>query len=254
MKLNKLTISIGAASALMLGISQAQAFDQSHWKWDLNVKTDVDQYIDIDIDAHEIDPDGLTLVEIDQTFNGSVNSVSTVTDIDNMSKPDTDIEFDWEAKLPIFGKVEGDANLHIDNSDWGLGELGAIESTATAVANNGNLVTDAMTNLDASQIWNGSGTVTATSYVGNIDNMTVDSAATAVANNLSVDVQPTYGSDSILLANIVQTGTGTVSAFSTVNDVDLSVAAPSGFEGPHISSVATAVGNNVNVSVGNLGN
>lgn len=257
MKLNKLTVGIGAASAMMLGISQAQAFDRAHWNWDLNVYTDVDQYIDIDIDAHDIDPNGLTLVEIDQTFNGSVKAVSTVTNIDNKAKPDTDIDFSWEqkefGKWGYEGKVEGTANLHIDNSDWGLGELGAIESTATAVANNANINTDTMTNLDSNQIWNGSGFVTATSYVSDIKNMTVDSAATAVANNLSVEVEPADYSDSILLANIVQTGTGMVSAYSTVNDVNLSVGVSDDFVGPHISSVATAVGNNVNVSVGSVG-
>lgn len=117
MKLNKLTVAIGAASVLMLGISQAQAFDRTHWSWDLYANTDID--LDMDVNVHFDDPSGMTVVEIDQDFDGSITSESIVKNINNTAKPDTDIEFDWQAKLPIFGKVKGDANLNIDNSGWG---------------------------------------------------------------------------------------------------------------------------------------
>ncbi|RUR33320.1 hypothetical protein ELY33_02880 [Vreelandella andesensis] len=216
MKLNTLTVAIGAASVMMLGLSQAQAFDRSHWNWDLDVQTIITEHITIN--DHFNNPGGITLVEIDQDFNGSLTAVSTVTDI--------------------------------DNSDWGLGELGAIESAATAVANNASLSSEVMPNIDANQFWQGSGTIDASSYVANINNMTVDSVATAVANNLSVDFDAAGHFDSVLLANVVQTGVGDISAYSTVDNVTLSVAAPESFTGPHISSVATAVGNNVSVNVG----
>ncbi|SDM20650.1 hypothetical protein SAMN05661010_03648 [Modicisalibacter muralis] len=249
-KLNKLAVAVSTASALMLGVSQAQAFDTSHWDWDLDVDTTVDQNIDINVDLK--DPKGLALVEVEQDFDGSLSADSTVTDIDNVAKADKHINFEWEKSFLGHPVAEGSVDIHVDNSDMGLGELGKIESAATAVANNASIETDVQTNLDADQFWDGSGSIDANSYVANIDNMTVDSAATAVGNNLSLDLKTKSASDSILLANIVQVGTGSISANSTITNVDLGVDVPRGFEGPEISSVATAVGNNVSVSVNGL--
>ena len=241
-QLNKLAVAISAASAMMLGISQAQAFDRSDWDWDLDVDTYVDQDIDIDVDLD--DPSGLALAEIDQTFNGSVNATSNVTNIDNMVKPNKTIVADWE---------HGGVEVDIDYDYSAIGN-GAIESAATAVANNASVETDVQTNLDSNQIWNGSGSISASSTVAGIDNMSVDSAATAVGNNLSLDLQANTAADSILLANINQVGTGSVSAYSNVNDVSLMITDPGTLKGPEISSVATAVGNNVNVSLGSFSN
>ncbi len=246
-KINKLALAVSAASAVMLGISQAQAFDRSNWDWDLDVDTNIEQDIDIDVDLR--DPNGLALVEIDQEFDGSLKAESKVTDINNASKPNKDISIEWEKSLFGHTIAEGSADIKIDYSNNGLGSLGEIESTATAVANNASVETDVQTNLDAFQDWDGSGSVEANSYVAHINNMTVDSAATAVGNNLSVDLKTKSGDDSILLANVVQDGRGYVSANSTVHDVDLLVNAPKGFEGPEISSAATAVGNNVSVKL-----
>lgn len=274
--LNKLAVAISAASAVMLGISQAQAFDESKWKWDLDVKTDVDQYIDIDVDDLGT-PTGLGLIEINQTFNGSVKAVSTVTDvgIDAGGKDGHD-EHRWD--------FWGDKNGGPEKPKVDV-ELGAVESAATAVANNASLDTTVMTDLDSNQIWNGSGEVKALSLVAHVDNMTVDSSATAVGNNLSVSLVPTtvdtgdanistFGgnhggggwpgsggddmnidpnADNVLLANINQVGTGDVSAYSFVHDINLggtSDLTVDGVQVPEISSVATAVGNNVSLKLG----
>ncbi|GAA5173321.1 MULTISPECIES: hypothetical protein [Halomonadaceae] len=246
-QLNKLAFAISAASAMVLGISQAQAFDRSDWDWDLDVDTYVDQ--DIDINVGLDDPSGLALAEIDQTFTGSVSATSNVTNIDNMVKPDKTIDADWWSTGHGKGGVDVDINY-----DYSAIGNGAIESAATAVANNASVETDVQTNLDSNQIWYGSGSISASSTVAGIDNMTVDSAATAVGNNLSLDLQANTAADSILLANINQVGTGSVSAYSYVNDVSLMVTDPGTLKGPEISSVATAVGNNVNVSLGSFSN
>ncbi|CAM3830324.1 hypothetical protein VRRI112168_02100 [Vreelandella rituensis] len=218
MKLNKLAVGISVASAMILGISQVQAFDNVKWKWNLDVDTDIDQYIDIKVENAE----ELAVIEVDQTFDGSLKAVSIVKDI--------------------------------DNDGLGLKELGNVVSNATAVANNASLTTDVMTNIDVNQDWDGSGSILASSYVKGVDNMTVDSVATAVANNLSVALSPNDDGSSILLANIVQDGVGDVSAYSTVKDVNINVKASNGFEGPHVNSVATAVGNNVSVNMGSVSN
>ena len=130
--------------------------------------------------------------------------------------------------------------------------------------------------------------ISAESNVWNIRNATVDSSATAVANNISVtlksDVDGTDGSDEerlslctdghcgppshdgdallsnhVLIADITQFAYANVSAVSNVCDVSLSdyknlspntddLSATLGR--PIVSSVATAVGNNVSITVG----
>lgn len=257
-QLNKLAFAISAASAMVLGISQAQAFDRSDWDWDLDVDTYVDQDIDIDVDDLG-DPTGLTLAEIDQKFFGSVKAVSTVTDVS--IDTNTGHEKNWD----FMGDRNGPDKPKIEVG------LGAVESAATAVANNASLDTEVMTNLDTNQLWIGSGEVKALSLVADIDNLTVDSSATAVGNNLSVSLVPTVetattntfrgypdpqinqNGDSVLLANINQVGVGDVSAYSFVNDVSLGGASDlkvDGIQVPEINSVATAVGNNVSIKLG----
>ncbi len=94
------------------------------------------------------------------------------------------------------------------------------------------------------------GEVTALSDVKNITNASVDSSATAVGNNLSVDLDANTEGDAFMIADITQFNYANVSASSLVSDVsvnnyaDLNV-----LEGPLVSSVATAVGNNVSISV-----
>ncbi|WP_227370838.1 hypothetical protein [Halomonas sp. M20] len=237
-KINKLALAVSAASAVMLSISQAQAFDRSDWDWELDVDTNIEQDIDIDVDLD--DPNGLALVEVDQEFDGSLKAVSKVTDINNAS----------EKNIHVTGSLfPTSLDIDVTYSGTGLGALGEIESTATAVANNASIETDVQTNLDSFQDWDGSGSIEAISHVAHINNMTVDSAATAVGNNLSLELKTKSGDDSILLANVVQDGRGYVSANSMVHDVDLHDVTPKGFEGPEISSAATAVGNNVSVKL-----
>ncbi len=120
------------------------------------------------------------------------------------------------------------------------------------------------------------GSVTATSTVGGlhncdtncvddigIHNAFVESNATAVGNNISVDVDATSINDAFLIADITQFNFADVSAYSSVSGVDVNNYVGFGAAGmgplsgdditPLISSVATAVGNNVSISVSNAG-
>lgn len=118
--------------------------------------------------------------------------------------------------------------------------------------------------------------IEAKSLVDNIKNASVDSSATAVANNLSVtlasDVDGSgYGgkSNHVVIGDITQFALANVSASSKVTDVSasnydhmrqLTTATLSPTEGnlgnviqvpsPWVSSTATAVGNNVSINVG----
>ncbi len=93
-------------------------------------------------------------------------------------------------------------------------------------------------------------TIQATSNVSNIINATVDSNATAVANNASVDVTAASPSDALVMADYVQGALANVSAASTVTDVSFNHYTDLGNLGrPIVNSAATAVGNNLSIKV-----
>jgi hypothetical protein len=153
-----------------------------------------------------------------------------------------------------------------------LTELPSVVSSATAVANNTNINTDAAVELHEAQwavgdvtipptgedgdgfTWNRivgvtPANISATSDVYDILNATVDSQATAVANNLSVDVEAT-GPDRLLMADVTQVSVADVTATSNVSDVNLYNYTNLGaLDRPIVNSVATAVGNNKSITV-----
>jgi hypothetical protein len=106
--------------------------------------------------------------------------------------------------------------------------------------------------------------ISASSDVGYIRNASVDSSATAVANNLSVNLESNVdGGDSchdgcydrlsnhVVIADITQFAYANVSAVSNVHGISVDNYRNLGkLEGPLVSSVATAVGNNVSINVG----
>ncbi len=94
------------------------------------------------------------------------------------------------------------------------------------------------------------GEVSATSEVRDILNAQIDSDATAVGNNLSVEVNASTPGDAFLIADLTQFNYADVSASSTVADINVNDYSNLGvLEGALVSSVATAVGNNVSITV-----
>jgi len=96
--------------------------------------------------------------------------------------------------------------------------------------------------------------VQAISDVDGILNASVDSSATAVANNLSVTVEPAAETEALVMADIVQFSHANVYADSLVSDVELHNYTNLGLADdsigrPIVSSVATAVGNNKTITV-----
>lgn len=145
-------------------------------------------------------------------------------------------------------------------------------------ASNGNLHTDiaGLFTLGAVLGVLDKADIQAKSLVDNIKNASVDSSATAVANNLSVTVASDVdgsgrggASNHVVIGDITQFALANVSASSKVTDVSatnydhmrqLTTATLSPTEGnlgnviqvpsPWVSSTATAVGNNVSINVG----
>lgn len=94
--------------------------------------------------------------------------------------------------------------------------------------------------------------ITATSTVDNILNARVDSSATAVGNNLSVDMSAALPGDQLLIADLTQVSVADILATSSVTNVSLNNYTNLGDASvnPIVSSSATAVGNNVSINVG----
>ena len=92
--------------------------------------------------------------------------------------------------------------------------------------------------------------ITATSTVYNIWNASVDSDATAVGNNMSIDLSTAQFGDQLLIADLTQVAVADISASSSVSNVSVNNYANLAAVNPLVSSVATAVGNNVSINVG----
>jgi len=229
-----------AALALATGfaVGPANAFDRSYWTFHL----DIDPCVDINV---SLDPDSLSAVEIEQSSIGDISAISIVKDIS-------------VAQLNSHSGGYGHHSHHHSSVAPmnALTELGQVVSAATAVANNANItsVTEGVF-VDVDQSAKGglyqSGNVVAKSVVIDIDNLMVDSAATAVANNLNLSVDPaSIVNGTTVVANISQSSLMDVTAKSIVKDVSLRNFSNIGsVTSPVISSAATAVGNNVNVTV-----
>lgn len=104
--------------------------------------------------------------------------------------------------------------------------------------------------------------VSADSSVSTILNATVNSEATAVANNMSVDLAAFTPDDAFMIGDVTQFAYADVTATSFVDDVTLEGYSDMGAAGlgpnglsedmpqiPAVNSVATAVGNNFSVNV-----
>ena len=92
--------------------------------------------------------------------------------------------------------------------------------------------------------------ISAVSRVSNILNASVDSAATAVGNNKSISIEPRTFADAVMMGDVTQVSVANVSALSDVRNVSLNNYTNLGaIDRPIVNSVATAVGNNLSVSV-----
>jgi hypothetical protein len=185
--------------------------------------------------------------------------------------------------VPVFlhdGQFVADVKDHQrkaiwDNPDAMMGALG--NSSSPSVGPNGyshgpglntNTVFAVLFGLGAVSGELHKSDIKATSTVYDIKNASVDSSASAVANNISVDLQSDVLSDHVLIADITQFALANVTATSNVsgvsatgyenmrqlktatlqssgNTIDVPVDVPT----PWISSTATAVGNNTTINV-----
>ena len=154
-----------------------------------------------------------------------------------------------------------------------LSELPEVISAATAVANNVNLDTDTAVQLHETQIVLGEGEIEegvdasgftvqlwallptlhiseilAVSSVDGVRNASVDSTATAVANNARISTVASTTGDNLFIGDVLQFAAANTTAISTVSDVWVVGYTNLGLiERPLAESVATAVGNSLSI-------
>jgi hypothetical protein len=142
--------------------------------------------------------------------------------------------------------VDSDTAVQMHIGQFAVGGLTGEGGVPGVSTNNSNLTIAAVLATLASNGGATKAAVKATSTVSEIINASVDSSATAVANNLTVTMAP----NGLLIGDVTQVAFANVTATSKVTDIGLSnYTGLGGLTRPIVGSVATAVGNNASISV-----
>lgn len=279
-KLSFLTSVAAGALALGMAAAPASAFDKVNWEWNLVANEWVSKTIDINVDVW---PTGMVLLENMQVQVGDVKAVSIVDDVKNKQfGAPVVIKNNWKTVFTPPQYFAPDQLPEVVSAATAVGNNSSIESdvmvevhegqflfdTAKEIGETGGLGAVAILGLLGAGIENthhlmGAATlvgavsglvdkadVSAVSKVSNILNASVDSSATAVGNNKSINIEPRVWADSIMIGDVTQVSVADVTAISSVRDVDLySYTSLGNLDRPIVNSVATAVGNNLSVSV-----
>ncbi|MEN3953493.1 hypothetical protein [Iodidimonas sp. SYSU 1G8] len=189
--------------------------------------------------------------ETDIPADGVNGSVSTTIDLGSITvemEPGESEPLDALTELPEVisaatavannTSISGDTALQLHEEQWAVGDitLGGENSASDGLS------LGSLGSVEPAK-------VKATSEVYDILNASVDSSATAVGNNLTVDIEAT-GDDRLAIADVKQIAIADVSAKSDVYDINVYNYTNMGaLDRPLVNSVATAVGNNKSISV-----
>ncbi|HIC79942.1 MAG TPA: hypothetical protein EYH07_16170 [Kiloniellaceae bacterium] len=219
---------------------------------------------DIPVENIEIEPTGSfdALTELPEV-------VSTATAIANNVSIDSDVMVEIHEGQYVFntGEFGDDSNLFsVPGLPGGDGPTLTSIEDGQDFGNNRNEFHDAAAILTLAALFNviEPSEISAVSQVDDILNASVDSAATAVANNKAITVDAKVADDAVVMGDITQFAYANTSALSRVGtnfcEFDCFGAQPYGVEvnnytnlgqldRPLVSSVATAVGNNLSITV-----
>ncbi|MEM8790991.1 MAG: hypothetical protein AAGE80_05205 [Pseudomonadota bacterium] len=226
----------GLVDAVLTGGTEDEGSDE------LNFFVDVDGAIPFDVvpeDALDA-PTELPTVASAATAVGNNQSIESAV---STQLHDAQILFDVN---PDFFEDDGDGPPS-DAALAGLLGIGAISGLGNTHTQIG-LATAIAATVGAIE----KAEISAFSSVDNILNARVDSDATAVGNNMSVDLSAAAPGDQLLIADVTQVSVADIMAESMVSNVTLNNYANLGDPSvnPIVNSTATAVGNNLNVNVG----
>ncbi len=219
--------SSALAMTLALGAS-AQAFDTVQWDWEAVVTSTVTTSVTADT---VLAPTGINQAENLQEAFGDVSAAGAVTAITIVPDPGAPVPYPADTELAL------------------------VEVGGQAMGNSASITSDVSIQYDSLQTLSGldpatAANITADSSALGIVNAGVDSAATAVGNNLTVALDYTDPQNAIAIGNNVQNALVAATATSSVDTVGIT-----SFEGlgtlpnPVVSSKATAVGNNFSAKV-----
>lgn len=253
-----LLASVSLAAISLVVATPAHAFDEVNWTWDATITEQITKNVDINID---IDPTGMAMVENLQGQIGDVKAVSKVNSIYNnqpagtgtVDLGSTDIQFHYGiggAMIP--GDPYNSPNVSAGNVDE-VDQMPDINGTVTATIDLGEVTVPATASLDA--VTELPSIVSAATAVGNNLSITTDvalqlhSGQFLVGDGSGESSDPAYygtGNSSLTiaaaLASLALNGDlvkSEVSAKSKVSDILNAT----------VDSSATAVGNNLSVSV-----
>lgn len=234
MNMQKLAVSVIAICAA----APAMAFDTVTWNWNADVVSSVTTGAVSDV---VVAPTGLEQIESEQLTLGDFAATSTSNLITN------DV---------------------VSLTGLALDDVLAVATTSTVLGNSAALESDVSMQFDTNQTYGGvdltlgtgltgtladvslPGVLAASSITTGIVNGTVDSGSTAIANNLTADLVTTSGSDAFLIGNNIQTAYAIASASSLVDGVTFTDVSGLGtLVDPAVSSVSTALGNNLGVTI-----
>ena len=185
----------------------------------------------------EVDGEELVVMQEFDAMTDLPEVISTATAVANNTAIETDTSVQLHEGQFAFG---GGSSIDFDGFDSLDGDLNGSNSNLVLAGALGTAAIMGM--LDKANI-------DADSQVSNIQNATVDSTATAVVNNLSVDVAA-EGNDRLLIGDVTQFSYADTNAMSDVLGVSISNYTNLGsIDRAIVNSVATAVGNNKSISV-----
>jgi hypothetical protein len=191
--MQRFLLTTASVIALVTGASSAMAFDHVHWDWDLDAKTDIDVDVDVDI---KIDPSGATIVEVDQDFKGDLNADAHVIGVINDPKGGDNHHPTTYGFFPP-GPPPAPAKLDA------VTELPSVENVAAAIGNATSVESEVSVQADIEQSvkdndWDWSGAqFTADASVVGVVNASVDNAAQAIGNSVSLTLDPAVVEDGI---------------------------------------------------------
>ncbi|WP_341912121.1 hypothetical protein [Ferrovibrio terrae] len=253
-----LLASVSVAALGLTIATPAHAFDEVNWTWDAAITETITKNVNININ---IDPTGMTMVENLQGHIGDVTATSKVQNIYNnqpagtgtVDLGSTDIQFHYGiggAMIP--GDPYNSPNVSAGNVDE-VDQMPNINGTVTATVDLGEVTVPATASLDA--VTQLPSIVSAATAVSNNLNITTDVALQLHSGQFLVGEGSGEGSDpayygtgnssltiAAALASMALNGDlvkSEVKAKSTVSDILNAT----------VDSSATAVGNNLSVSV-----
>lgn len=181
----RLMAGTAIVAAAALGSSQALAFDELNWSWDLDVDTDITQQFNF---AADLEPTGLVVVEDWQIHIGDVTATSLVTDVSN-NQPAGE---GGTVEVPLTLTLTGEASASGETTLEALADAQVTDSEDNVLANASDTINNSGINPEGDFTGSAEFVVEveipgeAMAFDATVELPEVISAAVAVGNNANI--------------------------------------------------------------------